>query len=87
MFGDVVDGGEEFFVLALEGGVELEEVGAFDVPVGEVGLGHEGVTVGEEGFEGGGDGRCRFGGGCHRLGIGRNRGKSNGNPAIAILWH
>ena len=55
MLGNVVNSGEEFFVLRLEGDVELKKIGALDIPVCEMGLGHEGVAVGNEGFEGGGD--------------------------------
>lgn len=46
-FGDFIDGGKELRVLFFEGGVEGEETGAFDIPVAEVGLAHEGITVRE----------------------------------------
>lgn len=72
-FGYFVDGGEEFLVLGLEGGVELEEGGAFDVPVREVGLGHQRIAVGEQRVEGGGDGGDAggggFGGRAHGFGL------------------
>lgn len=46
--GDFVDGSEQLFVLRLKRGVELEEIGAFDVPMSEMGLCHQRVAVGEE---------------------------------------
>ena len=65
LLGDVVDGLEEVLVLLLEGGVELEEVGAFDVPVRVVGDGHQRIGIGKQLLQRGGDGRrmTGFGGG------------------------
>lgn len=69
--GDFIDGGKQLFVLRLEGRVELEEGRPLDVPMGQVGLGHQGVTVREQGLEGRDDGSGSgvggggFGGGAH----------------------
>lgn len=49
-FRQLVNSGEEFFVLRLEGGVELEEMRTFDVPMGQVRLRHKGVGIGQGGF-------------------------------------
>ncbi len=55
VLGDVVDRGEEFFVLSLEGDVQLEKVWSFHIPVREVGLSHQGIAVGKESLQRGDD--------------------------------
>ena len=50
-FGDFVDRLKKIFVLLVESVVEREEAGAFNVPVGDVSVGHECVRVGDEQVE------------------------------------
>jgi ribosomal protein S18 acetylase RimI-like enzyme len=69
-FGDLVDGGEEFLVLLLEGRVQGEEARAFDIPMGIVSEGHEGVGIGEHLVEAQAQARIRFGGGWGWVGHG-----------------
>lgn len=49
--GNFVDGLEELLVLLLKRGVELKEIGTFDIPVGEVRLCHQGIRIGQEGLK------------------------------------
>ena len=60
-FGDLIDGMKEVFVLALEGLVQREKIGAFDVPMGVMREAHERVGIGEQLVERGRDGGVGLG--------------------------
>lgn len=59
LLGYEIDASEEFLILRLEERMEGEKIGADDIPVREVRLGEQSVSIGDEVFEAGDD--CRSG--------------------------
>ena len=60
-FGDLINGGEEFFVLCLEGRVQGEETRPLDVPMRQMRQGNQGVGIGKDLIQASGKARVGFG--------------------------